>query len=103
MSDTPIRLRKHVKKELDAATARGDIVKMLELQNQLRLIESRIAKKYHHEGGRNGDAEMVWFAETEGFVYEDRWSTATARRALKFLQNLGFTVVDENDRVIERI
>lgn len=55
------------------------------------------ALSYHHEGGKGGDEQIVYFADALGFQYDE--STAhyrsTAQRAEEFLISAGYTVTHE--------
>jgi len=55
------------------------------------------ALSYHHEGGKGGDEQIVYFADSLGFQYDE--STAhyrsTAQRAEEFLIGAGYTVTHE--------
>jgi hypothetical protein len=51
-------------------------------------------KTYQHEGGKGGDEQIVYFAESLGFQYDPalRFYRSTAQSAEKFLVSLGYTI-----------
>ena len=55
------------------------------------------ALSYHHEGGRGGDEQIVYFAGSLGFKYDDSllYYRSTAHRAESFLISIGYTITHE--------
>jgi len=52
---------------------------------------------YQHEGGKGGDEQIVYFAASMGFEYDEALGhyRSTAARAEQFLIDLGYTITHE--------